>query len=259
VPKARWGVGAALAAGLLLGGCQLPTFGANRGTTTQGQDAFKLWQGFFISGAIVFLLVLGLIVWAAFRYRRRSDEMPRQFQYQTAFEILYTVIPIAIVLGLFAFTFATENEVDTVAAPAMQVNVTAFQWGWQFQYPQYKGVQVIGVETANPTMELPVGRTTHIFLRSKDVIHGFYVPTFNFSRYAQPGILNQFDLSPTETGTFRGQCTQFCGLYHAYMIFQVKVVSTSQFQAWVRQQQRTPPSFDSITAAKAQIAKGTLK
>ncbi len=184
--------------------------------------------------------------------------MPRQFQYQTAFEIIYTVVPIVIVLALFAFTFVTENDIDTVAAPAMQVNVTAFQWGWQFQYPSYD-VRVLGVETANPTMVLPVGETTHIFLRSADVIHGFYVPEFNFSRYAQPGILNQFDLTPLHTGLYRGQCTQFCGLYHSYMIFQVKVVTPSEFRTWVTQQQNSPLSPDSIAAAKAQIAKGNLR
>ena len=86
---------------LLLTGCQLPTFGAYKGSTTQAQSTFHLWQGFFIAGIVVGGFTLLLIVWAIFRYRRRSDDMPVQTQYHTLTEIIYTVMPILIVLGLF--------------------------------------------------------------------------------------------------------------------------------------------------------------
>ena len=137
--------GGAVLAALLLTGCQLPAFGAYRGDTTQGQDAFKLWQGFFIAGSVVFLIVFFLIVWAVIRYRHRSDAVPAQTQYHTLFEITYTVVPIIFVLVLFGFTFATENNVDAVTSKQVTVNVTAFQWGWEFQYPTYD-VKVLGVE-----------------------------------------------------------------------------------------------------------------
>ena len=71
------------------------------------------------------------------------------------------------------------------------------------------------------------------YLRSRDTVHGFYVPEFNFSRYAQPGVLNQFDFTVAHAGVYRAQCTQFCGLYHADMLFSVKVVPPAQFQAWL--------------------------
>ena len=130
------------------------------------------------------------------------------------------------------------------------MNVTAFQWGWTFQYPSYD-VKVLGVETDDPAMVIPAGETVHIFLRSADVIHGFYVPQFNFSRYAQPGVTNQFDLNVLHTGTYRGQCTQFCGLYHSLMLFQVKAVTPAQFKAWVSQEQASTTSPGSIANAKA--------
>ncbi len=254
----RWVALGAVAAGLLLGGCQLPTFGAYKGVTTQGQDSFKLWQGFFITGAVVFAIVFFLIIWSVFRYRHKSDEIPKQTQYHTLFEIIYTVVPIITVLVMFVFIFVTENEVDALNAQSVTVNVTAFQWGWQFQYPGYD-VRVLGVELQDPTMVIPAHETTKIVLRSADVVHGFYVPEFNFSRYALPGVTNQFDLSPVTTGTFRGQCTNLCGLYHSLMIFQVKVVTPSKFQAWIHQQQNAPNTSDSIAAAKRQIAQGNLK
>ncbi len=252
-PRSRWwALAGAGAAALLLSGCQLPAFGAYRGATSQGQDAFKLWQLFFIAGAVVFFLVFFLILWAVLRYRRRSDAIPPQTQYHTLFEITYTVLPVILVLVLFAFTFITENEVDALSTrDTLTVNVTAFQWGWQFQYPGYD-VKVLGVETEDPTMVLPVDQTVRIFLRSSDVIHGFYVPEFNFSRYALPGVTNQFDLNIQHPGTFRGQCTQFCGLYHSLMFFQVKGVTSAQFTSWIHTQQLTNTPSRSIATARRQ-------
>ena len=249
----RWAAAAAVASALLLAGCQVPNFGAYRGATTQGQDSFKLWQGFFIAGIVVLAIVGFLILFAVLRYRRRSEAMPAQTQYHTLFEIVYTVVPVVIVLALFGFTFVTENEVDAVTSKQMAVNVTAFQWGWQFTYPG-QHVRVLGIETQNPTMVLPVGETVRIYLRSADVVHGFYVPAFNFSRYALPGVTNQFNLHVTHTGTFRGQCTQYCGLYHSLMLFQVKAVTPSQFTTWLSQQKNGSAPSGSITSAKQQLA-----
>lgn len=247
----------ALAIPFLAGGCQLPSFLAYKGATTQAQDALKLWQGYFITGLVVVGVVFLLILWAVFRYRRRSDEMPRQTQYHTLIEIVYTVVPILIVAVLFAFTFVTENNVDSVAAdPAVVVNVTAFQWGWKFQYPHDGGVVVEGVETEAPQMVVPTGQTVRIFLRSADVVHGWYVPAFNFSRYALPGVTNQFDINVTHSGVFRGQCTQFCGLYHSLMFFSVRAVPPPQFASWVHQQEQASQASNSISNLKKQAAQG---
>jgi cytochrome c oxidase subunit 2 len=240
IPRSRrWALVAVALAPVVLAGCQLPTFGAFRGSTSQGQAAFKLWQFFFIAGLVVGGFVLLLILWAVFRYRRRAEGLPRQTQYHTPVEIMYTVVPILIVIALFVFTVITENEVNaTPANPPLIVDLNAFQWGWQFVYPQY-GVQVIGETTENPQMVIPAGENVQIQLRSRDVVHGFYVPAFNFSRYAQPGVLNTFDFNVSSPGVFRGQCTQFCGLYHSLMFFSVKAVSSSDFDTWVNQKQGT--------------------
>jgi cytochrome c oxidase subunit 2 len=247
----------ALAIPFVAGGCQLPNFLAYKGATTQGQDSFKLWQGFFITGLVVVGVVFVLILWAVLRYRRRSDEMPRQTQYHTVVEIVYTIVPILIVAVLFVFTFITENNVDSVSAsPAVVVNITAFQWGWKFQYPHDGGIVVEGVETETPQMVVPTGETVRIYLRSADVVHGWYVPEFNFSRYALPGVTNQFDINVTHPGVFRGQCTQFCGLYHSLMLFSVRAVPSAQFASWVHQQEQTSQSSNSIATLKQKAAQG---
>jgi cytochrome c oxidase subunit 2 len=110
----RWAAAGAVLVALTLTGCQLPAFGAYRGATAQAQDSFKLWQLFFIIGAIVFLLVFFLIIWSVFRYRRKSDVIPPQTQYHTVLEIVYTAVPILLVCVLFIFVFITENEVDAL-------------------------------------------------------------------------------------------------------------------------------------------------
>jgi cytochrome c oxidase subunit 2 len=197
-----------------------------------------------IVGGFVFLLIL----WAVFRYRRRSDEMPRQFHENILVEILYTTIPILIVAVLFVFTVITENSVDATqpvnarvtssGTPIVNVRVTAFQWGWRFDYPQLNvgiaGETTNGPNNHGPQMVVPVGQTVQVTLVSNDVIHGFYVREFNFSRYALPGVVNFFDLDVLRAGTYNGQCTQICGLYHSEMLFSVRAVSPPAFAAWVK-------------------------
>jgi cytochrome c oxidase subunit II len=236
-PRKRIALGAAtLLLPFVLGGCQLPTFWGYRGATRQAHSEFLMWSWTFIAAIIVGGFVAGLILWSVIRYRRTSDEMPRQFQYHGPVEVLYTVLPIVIVLVIFGFTVVTENNIDALAAsPAAEVKITAFQWGWDFQYPG-ENITVLGHTTQDPDLVLPSGETTQITLVSQDVIHGFYVPEFNFSRYAQPGVTNKFDLTPVASNTpkdYRGQCTQLCGLYHALMFFHVTTLPPAQFQAWL--------------------------
>jgi cytochrome c oxidase subunit II len=247
----RWAIGAALITAVLLAGCKVPSFGAYRGSTTQAQTTFKLWQLFFIAGLVVGGLVFVLILFAIVRYRRRaSDTLPKQSQYHTLVEIAYTIVPVVIVLVLFGFTVVAENKVTAVSPnPAVRIKVVAFQWGWEFDYPYDHVKPVIGAANIIdgtavnvPQMVVPTGETVQIHLVSRDVIHGFYVPQFNFSRYAQPGFNNYFDLNVVHTGVFRGQCTQLCGLYHSVMLFSVKAVTPAQFQAWISHRQSTSSS-----------------
>jgi cytochrome c oxidase subunit 2 len=238
--------GLAIGAPLALAGCDYPSYGASRGATTQGQDAFKLYSGMMTTGIIIGGLVALLIIWSVFRYRRRSDDMPVQFHENVTVEIFYTVLPIIVVGFLFFFTVLTENNVDATqpvdatttaaGAPVVNITVTAFQWGWRFDYPGLN-VGVVGALTQGPgdhgpQMVVPAGETVQITLVSDDVIHGFYVRDFNFSRYAQPGVTNIFDLDVLKTGTYDGQCTQFCGLYHSEMLFSVKAETPSGFHEW---------------------------
>jgi cytochrome c oxidase subunit II len=235
---------------IVLSGCNVMTFGGFRGVTVQAKDEFKLWQGMLIAGFIVAGIVYVLIIWSAVMYRRRHpDYIPRQFHNNLPLEIIYTALPIVIVAGIFYFTVLTENNVDAVSnSPSEIVHVAAYRWGWQFTYDSGDGrSQGVLIKTAAepkllaqpstsneyPRLVLPEGATVRIVLTSLDTIHGFYIPEFNFSRYAQPGVTNTFDFTPTTDGTYTGQCSQYCGLYHSEMIFSVQVESPAKFQQWL--------------------------
>lgn len=238
---------------LALGGCELPSFGAYRGATKQAQTEFRLWSWTFIAGLAVAIIVWFLIFWCVGAYRRRDGRIPRQFHEHIPLEITYTIIPLVIVGGLFYATVIAENSIDAVSPkPTEIVHVTAYRWGWRFAYDDTAGASqhVLIQTTAEPTLlaqpdtsptypqlVLPDDSTVRIVLNSSDVVHGFYIPEFNFSRYAQPGVTNVFDFTTATDGIFRGQCAQYCGLYHSEMIFSVKVEPPSEFSQWLQSEQ----------------------
>jgi cytochrome c oxidase subunit 2 len=240
-------------AAIALSGCTVPTFGASKGATTTSKSVFHLWQGFSIGAAIIGGFVVLLILYAVLRYRRNGDDIPKQTQYHIPLEMVYTVVPILIVFGLFAATLVVENKEVANPTTAVIVDVNAFQWGWKFAYPG-TSVVVIGQTTANPVMEIPVNTNVHINLTSTDVIHGFYVKEFNFSRYALPGVVNQFTIRAVNTGTYFGQCTQLCGLYHSLMFFKVKVVTMDAYNTWLANNQNPAAAQASQTANQQQTS-----
>ena len=243
-------LGALPLAALILSGCTVPGFGAKPGVTDSSKSVFHLWQGFSIAAVIIGGLTVALMGWAVLRYRSRGDQIPDQHQYHLPLEMIYTVVPILIVFGLFAATLVVENKETANPTSNVNVDVNAFQWGWQFLYPGTNAL-VVGQTTQSPEMVMPVDTNVHFSLTSTDVIHGFYVRAFNFSRYALPGVDNQFTIRATSTGTFFGQCTQLCGLYHTLMFFRVKVVTASQYAAWLK-------TFDNpADVAKAKAAATT--
>jgi cytochrome c oxidase subunit II len=251
----RWLPRAAIAAAVLIAtaGCQSNAFnrmGMLPPVTKQGRVVLTLWRGSWIAAWAVGIVVWGLIVCAVIFFRKRSDRVPYQVRYNLPIEILYTVVPFIMVGVLFYFTARDENYVDALPAhPNVVVNVIGFQWSWEFQYPQYKvprseyGVvtslgqmwngDVPGNQNQLPVLEIPVGETVRFNLTSTDVIHSFWIVPFEFKRDVIPDHPNHFEVTPTQTGTFTGRCTELCGVYHSRMLFTVKIVSQAQFRSWV--------------------------
>jgi cytochrome c oxidase subunit 2 len=213
------------------------TFGQKSGVTKQSHGMSDLWRAGMITAICIGALVLSLIIWCVLRYGRRGrDDIPTQRQYIIPLEIVYTAIPVVIVLIFFGFSWAVQDNVDALKShPDVTVDVQGFQWQWRFHYREAK-VTVVGVPDKTPVMVIPLGETVRFRLTSQDVIHSFYVPAFLFKRDVIPGIKNQFDITPEKVGTFRGYCAEFCGLDHARMTFAVRVLRPSDYRSWVARQ-----------------------
>ena len=256
----RWAPRGALALAVvtLTAGCNASTveqLGLRSPLTTQAKLIVNLWQGAWIAALAVGALVWGAILWSVVVYRKKSDRIPHQVRYNLPIEILYTVVPFIMVGVLFYFTARDENKITSLSAkPNVIVDVTGFQWSWEFQYPQYPvknspaGATVVGymwngeLGAANNTHELPLfeipeHEVVRFNLRSNDVMHSFWILPFDFKRDVLPDHPNHFEVYPTSTlyagPDTIGRCSELCGLYHSRMLFRIKIVTPAQFTAWI--------------------------
>jgi cytochrome c oxidase subunit 2 len=246
----------------LTAGCNATTverLGLRNPLTTQAKLIVNLWQGAWIAALAVGAVVWGGILWAVVFHRKRGDKIPHQVRYNLPIEILYTVVPFIMVGVLFYFTARDENKITALSAkPDVIVDVTGFQWSWEFQYPQYPvknspaGVTEVGymwngeLGKANntsqlPLLEIPAHETVRFNLRSNDVMHSFWILPFDFKRDVLPDHPNHFEVTPTATlysgPDTIGHCSELCGLYHSRMLFRIKIVTPAQFKAWITVQQ----------------------
>jgi cytochrome c oxidase subunit II len=201
----------------------------------------NLWNGSWIAAWAVGIVTWGLMLWAIIAYRRRHrDEIPKQTKYNIPLEILYTVVPLIMILGLFWFTARDQAEILTVSNDQDQtVNVVGFRWSWAFNYLD-EDVYDVGLPyteeggtAALPTLVLPVDEKVRFELTSPDVIHSFWVPNWLFKMDVIPGKTNVFELTPDRVGLFPGKCAELCGTDHARMLFNVQVVERPEFEAHI--------------------------
>lgn len=198
----------------------------------------NLWTGFWIAAFVIGILVWGLIIFVAVRYRRRKTDpdAPRQTGYHLPLELMYTLVPLLIIGVLFFFTVKAQNRVlDKAEQPAHTVNVVGQKWSWTFNYLEQANPAVnavvynVGTVDYTPDLYLPVDQPVRFNLKSADVIHSFWIPAFYFKMDVIPGKPNSFDVTPNKLGVFDGKCAEFCGTDHARMLFKVHVVSQQEF------------------------------
>ncbi|MDQ1672135.1 MAG: cytochrome c oxidase subunit [Frankiaceae bacterium] len=218
--------------------CELHSFGMPHGITPQATRIYNIWSGSTIAALGVGVFVWGLILFASFFYRKKTDELPEQVRYNLPVEVLYTMVPFVIVAGLFYFTARDEIQINkTTPHPDVTISVIGFRWQWQFGYVEDGRVigQVTGRPGETPVLVLPTDRSIRFVESSPDVIHSFWVPEFLFKRDVIPGKLNQFEISKIDrTGTFVGRCAEFCGTDHPRMNFTVKVVEPAEYDALIQ-------------------------
>jgi cytochrome c oxidase subunit 2 len=242
--RGLWAAAAALATAAA---CELPTFGAPDPKSEEGETVLSLWQGFFLAGIGVGLLVWGLLVYVLVRYRRRhgdDDSMPDQRAFHIPLEVTYTAIPIVIVAGLFGVSWVATDDINSLEPdPPITVEVIGFQWSWQFVYPD-EDITVSGEPGDPPELVLPVGERARLELTSVDVAHSFWTPDFLSKRDLIPGVDNEIDVTPTETGEYIGRCAEFCGLDHWRMYYDVRVVERDEYEDWLDERRAAQQAED---------------
>ena len=241
----------ALSAALLLAGCTpeqqrgfLPA--GSEGATNHTDGITGLWVTSWIVLLVIGAITWGLIIWATIAYRRRKGQtgLPVQMRYNMPIETFFTVVPVFLVLGFFAFTAQEQASIEKrYENPENVVEVVGKRWAWDFNYVNddvyFQGVQVQtdaegeATEETMPVLYLPVGKTTELRLETRDVIHSFWVVEYLYKKDMIPGQTNYMSITPEKTGTFMGKCAELCGEYHSMMLFEVNVVEQDEYDAYV--------------------------
>ncbi len=221
-------------AALLLGGCGLGKQStlSPAGPVAQAQLGM-LYESLAIM-SVIFIVVLAVFVYSLIRFRaRKTDtELPKQVHGSTALEIVWTIIPIIIIVALSISTvhYAFALETPQTGKGTVQVQVIGHQFWWEFRYPG------TGVVTANQ-VHIPVGKKVNFSLQSADVVHSFWVPRLGGKTDLIPGRTNTLWLEASKPGVYYGQCAQLCGAGHAYMKFTVLAQSPAAYKAWLQHMQ----------------------
>ena len=205
-----------------------------------------LWTTSWIVLLLVGVLTWGLILWASVVYRRRRGQtgLPVQMRYNLPIEIFYTVVPLILILGFFAFTARDQAEIETpIANPDVSIEAIGKRWAWDFNYVK-EDVYSTGIQAQEnakneidqstlPTLYLPVDATVEIKVEARDVAHSFFVVDFLYKKDMLPGRSNYMYFVPEKIGSYRGKCAELCGEYHSLMLFNVEVVSQEDYDAYI--------------------------
>jgi len=233
---------------LALTGCGDPNLSALQPKGPMAQDQLNV---IMISlGVMIFVIaaVLAIYVYVLVKFRRKKgdDAIPKQVEGSHILEIIWTVIPILllVIIAVPTIMYTFKHSKDYTKDPdALLVKVTAHQFWWQFEYPNY------GINTSQDLV-IPVGKKVAFEVTSADVNHSFWVPVLGGKIDTNPGMTNIWHYIADEPGVFAGKCAELCGASHALMDFKVRAVPQEEFDAWTKKM--TTPKTVAADAAKGE-------
>ena len=209
---------------------------------------------------VISLFVLVLIGWCVVRYNAKANPVPAKFSHNTFIEIVWTLVPVLILMVIAIFSFRLLFEYHDTPKVDLTVKATGYQWYWGYEYPDQEIGEITSTMMseedvakaklpaslyrlkASEPMVVPVNKVVRVQVTAVDVIHAFALPAFGLKTDAVPGRLNETWFKAEKVGTYYGQCSELCGIDHAFMPIEIKVVSQADFDAWVASKKAPPPA-----------------
>jgi len=202
--------------------------------STQAGPIDRLYDVLIWSSVPIFVLVTMIVLFSAWKFRMRPGEEQLDgppIHGNTRLEVIWTAIPAIILVLLCAYAWIVLVDIEEARADEMRVNVVGQQFAWTFEYPQADGEPIKSTQ-----LYLPVNRPVRFYVKALDVIHDFWVPAFRMKIDAVPGIETRYRVTPTRLGTYPVVCAELCGLGHAVMRAQTRVVTPAEFNTWLAEQ-----------------------
>lgn len=193
------------------------------------------------------IFVFLLLVWVVIRYNKKANPTPSNVTHNVPLEILWTVLPVVILIVIAVPSFKLLYKNDRIINPEMTLKITGYQWYWGYEYPDHGGIEFNSImipedeitgdqrrllSTDNPVV-VPIDTDIAILVTANDVIHSWAMPAFGMKMDAVPGRINETWFNVSKPGVYYGQCSEICGKDHAYMPIEVHAVSKEEFKAWV--------------------------
>jgi len=218
----------------------------------QDKPIDTLYDVLMIVSVPIFVLVTTVVLYSVWRFRMRPGQELEDgppIHGNTRLEVVWTAVPAIILVSLCSYAYAVLHDIETTHANELVVQVTAQQFAWSYAYPGTGGKTV-----SSDQLYLPKGRPIRFDVRTKDVLHDFWVPAFRVKIDTVPGITTHVRVTPTRSGTYPVVCAELCGLGHATMRSTAHVVSPAQFDRWLAKQGAPAPAAGGGEPSGTQLA-----
>jgi cytochrome c oxidase subunit 2 len=223
-------------------------FGWPETANAQAQQIDSMFNGHYWMISFLFALIMVIMLYSVVVFRRRpGDETDGPHVHgNTALEVGWTIIPTIVVIGFGVWGAFVMNDMTAPKEDEMVIRVTGRQWSWSFEYPEQEDI-------ASAELILPVGQPVLLEMESEDVLHSFWVPEFRVKQDLVPGRTTELRITPTEVGDYKLRCAEICGLEHAAMLADVRVVSETEFVAWVDEALAAPAYAEMTPEERGEI------